>query len=184
MNKYNLIFNTLQSKVNSGELTLEQAEEVNELAYQKYITESVVKKILDSHKKKKEEKLKKIQERQIIMNKLIEEGTALAKKICVEVRESSIKEISNMNSGTKFGAVTDVSMDDYHAFEVTVDYGKNNSSINYDDIMNKIHAVMDKIEKKYSNDMKKYGIKNISDGADMQHDMYISYECDSYCINI
>lgn len=44
MTKYNLIFKTLQSKVNSGELTLEQAEEVNELAYQKYVTEGVIKK--------------------------------------------------------------------------------------------------------------------------------------------
>lgn len=144
----------------------------------------LLKKIIDSHKKKKEEKLKKIQERQKQIDKLIEEGSVLAKKICTEVRDLSIKTIASMNTGTKFGTVKDVSTDGYHAFEVTVNYGKNNTSIDYDDIMNKIHESMDKIENKYSAEMKKYGIKNISDGADMKHDMYISYECDSYYINI
>ena len=43
MNKYEIIFNTLQKKVDNGELTLEKASEINDLAYEKYVTESFFK---------------------------------------------------------------------------------------------------------------------------------------------
>ena len=36
MKKYDIIFNELQTKVESGELTLEQAETLNDIAYEKY----------------------------------------------------------------------------------------------------------------------------------------------------
>lgn len=39
MNKYEIIFESLQEKVTSGELTIEQAEELNDTAYQKYVVE-------------------------------------------------------------------------------------------------------------------------------------------------
>ena len=45
MTKYEIIFETLQDKVNSGELTIEEAEVLNDLAYEKYVTE-------DGHSKK------------------------------------------------------------------------------------------------------------------------------------
>lgn len=40
MNKYEIIFSTLQKRVDNGELTLEKASEINDLAYEKYVTES------------------------------------------------------------------------------------------------------------------------------------------------
>lgn len=40
MNRYEMIFDAIQEKVNSGELSLEKANEVNDLAYDKYVTES------------------------------------------------------------------------------------------------------------------------------------------------
>lgn len=40
MNKYEIIFESLQDMVNSGDLTLEQANEINDLAYEKYVIEA------------------------------------------------------------------------------------------------------------------------------------------------
>ena len=40
MNKYDIIFEALQQKVNAGILTLEDAEILNDLAYEKYISEA------------------------------------------------------------------------------------------------------------------------------------------------
>ena len=37
MNKYDAIFESLQEKVNSGEITIEEAEAVNTAAYEKYV---------------------------------------------------------------------------------------------------------------------------------------------------
>ena len=45
MTKYELIFESLQEKINNNEISYEFAESVNELAYNKYITE-------DGHSKK------------------------------------------------------------------------------------------------------------------------------------
>ena len=39
MDYYDIIFNELQNRVNREELTLEMAEEINDLAYNKYICE-------------------------------------------------------------------------------------------------------------------------------------------------
>lgn len=39
MNEYNAIFEALQEKLNNGEITLEQAQECNDLAYEKYVKE-------------------------------------------------------------------------------------------------------------------------------------------------
>lgn len=57
MNKYEIIFNTLQKKVDNGELTLEKASEINDLAYEKYVTESFFKNPLKD-KLKELEKIK------------------------------------------------------------------------------------------------------------------------------
>lgn len=43
MDKYEIIFNALQERVNTGELTIEKAEQLNDLAYEKYVTESFTK---------------------------------------------------------------------------------------------------------------------------------------------
>lgn len=40
MTKYEIIYEELQSRVDKGELTVEQAEVLNDLAYDKYATES------------------------------------------------------------------------------------------------------------------------------------------------
>lgn len=40
MDKYEVIFESLQERVNKGELTMEQAERLNDLAYTKYVTEA------------------------------------------------------------------------------------------------------------------------------------------------
>lgn len=45
MNTYNIIYEELQDKVYSGEITLEFAEMVNDLAYDKYISESLIDRI-------------------------------------------------------------------------------------------------------------------------------------------
>lgn len=40
MTRYEKIFESLQEKVNSGEMTFEEAEELNDIAFEKYATES------------------------------------------------------------------------------------------------------------------------------------------------
>ena len=40
MDKYEVIFESLQERVNKGELTMEQAERLNDMAYAKYVTEA------------------------------------------------------------------------------------------------------------------------------------------------
>lgn len=52
--KYNKIVESLQERINSGDITLEFAEAVNDLAYEKYISESSVEDIM----KQAEEKMK------------------------------------------------------------------------------------------------------------------------------
>lgn len=41
MNKYDTIFESLQEKVNSGELAIDDAERINQLAYEKYVTNPI-----------------------------------------------------------------------------------------------------------------------------------------------
>ena len=40
MTKYEIIFEALQEKVNSGELTFEDASTLNDMAYEKYVVEA------------------------------------------------------------------------------------------------------------------------------------------------
>lgn len=53
MNNYEIIYESLCNAVNDGEISLQFAEEVNQLAYDKYVTESIFKMIADKFAKKK-----------------------------------------------------------------------------------------------------------------------------------
>lgn len=63
MTKYDIIFEALQERVNSGELTLEDANIINDLAYEKYICEDKsdiqLKNVADNQAQKYRSKFKK-----------------------------------------------------------------------------------------------------------------------------
>ena len=61
MNKYDIIFEALQEKLENGELTMEEAETLNDAAYNRYVTEAnAYNKFLDNRSKAMDKKNKNI----------------------------------------------------------------------------------------------------------------------------
>ena len=95
---YDRIFNELQNRVYSGELTLEQASQVNDLAYKKYIMEGFFfkkKEIKPEKELTPEEKLalakKKMEERDKKTDESLNKVNAVANKFANNTKKRVIQ---------------------------------------------------------------------------------------------